>query len=68
MAFVYDVHDQQIVGAPAWLASEKFDIQGVADRPGTPDLQQVKLMVRKLLVDRFQLKFHRSRRICRRTC
>ena len=60
MAFVYDVHDKQIVGAPAWLASEKFDIQGVADVPGTPDLQQVKVMLQKLLVDRLQLKFHRE--------
>jgi uncharacterized protein (TIGR03435 family) len=58
LAFVYDVHDKQIVDAPAWLGTEKFDIVGVAGVPGTPDLEQLKTMERKLLVDRFQLKFH----------
>jgi uncharacterized protein (TIGR03435 family) len=58
LAFVYDVHDRQIVDAPAWLGTETFDIVGVADVPGTPDLEQLKTMERKLLVERFQLKFH----------
>ena len=58
LAFVYDLHDQQIVDAPAWLGTGKFDIVGVADVAGTPSLEQLKTMERKLLVDRFQLKFH----------
>jgi uncharacterized protein (TIGR03435 family) len=35
-----------------------FDFEGVADTPGRPDIQQLKSMLSKLLVDRFQLKFH----------
>jgi uncharacterized protein (TIGR03435 family) len=62
LAFVYDVHDQQIVDAPGWVGTEKFDIVGVADVPGTPSLEQLKTMERKLLVDRFQLKFHWEKR------
>jgi uncharacterized protein (TIGR03435 family) len=62
LAFVYDVHDMQIVNAPAWLGTEKFDIVGVVDVPGTPNLEQLKTMERKLLVDRFQLKFHWEKR------
>lgn len=62
MAFVYDLHDKQIVDAPEWIGTEKFDIVGVADTPGTPDLEQLKSMERKLLVDRFQLKFHWEQR------
>jgi uncharacterized protein (TIGR03435 family) len=58
LAFLYDVHDRQIVEAPAWLGTERFDIVGVADVPGTPSLEQWKRMGRKLLVDRFGLKFH----------
>ncbi len=58
LAFLYDVHDKQIVEAPAWLGTEKFDIVGVADAPGTPSLEQWKTMGRKLLADRFALKFH----------
>ncbi len=63
MAFVYDVHDKQIVDAPAWLASKQFDIEGVADSPGTPSLEQVKVMLRKLLVERFGLRFHRDTQV-----
>jgi uncharacterized protein (TIGR03435 family) len=58
MAFMFDVHDKQIVDAPAWLETERFDIVGVADVPGTPSLDQWKGMGRKLLVNRFALKFH----------
>ncbi|MGA7158020.1 MAG: TIGR03435 family protein [Acidobacteriaceae bacterium] len=58
IAFVYDVHDRQIVDAPAWIGTKRFDIVGVADTPGTPDLEQLKSMERKLLLERFGLKFH----------
>ena len=62
MAFIYDVHDKQIVGAPAWLGTEQFDIEGVANTPGAPNLPQLKIMLQKLLADRFQLRFHRGTR------
>lgn len=56
----YDVQQKQVVGGPDWMSSEKFDIDGEPDVPGTPDLNQLKTMVRKLLTDRFALKFHRE--------
>ena len=62
MAFIYNVHDKQIVGAPAWLGTEQFDIEGVANTPGAPNLPQLKIMLQKLLADRFQLRFHRGTR------
>jgi uncharacterized protein (TIGR03435 family) len=58
LAFVYDIHDRQIVGGPAWIGTERFDIVGVADTPGNPNLEQFKSMERKLVVERFGLKFH----------
>lgn len=58
VSFAYDLQGTQVVGAPAWAGSEMFDFEGVADTPGRPDLQQLKSMLSKLLVDRFQLKFH----------
>lgn len=58
LTFAYDVHEQQIVGAPSWFATEKFDIQGVPDVPGEPNLKQIKSMIRKLLSDRLLLKSH----------
>jgi uncharacterized protein (TIGR03435 family) len=62
VGFIYDMHDKQIVDAPDWMTSEKFDFEGVSDTPGTPDLQQVKVMFQKLLADRLQLKFHLEKR------
>lgn len=62
VSFVYDLHDNQIIGAPDWMATEKFDFVGVSDTPGKPNLQQVKIMIQKLLADRLQLKFHREKR------
>jgi uncharacterized protein (TIGR03435 family) len=54
----YNVHARQIEGGPAWLDSAKYDTVGRPDTPGQPSRDQMKLMIQKLLVDRFQLKFH----------
>ena len=62
LAFIYDVHDKQIVAAPNWVASEKFDFDGVADAAGTPNLAQIQIMFRKLFRDRLRLKFHYEKR------
>lgn len=62
LAFIYDVHDKQIVGAPDWIASDKFDFDGIADAPGTPDLRQIQNMFQKLFADRLQLSFHHEKR------
>ncbi|HEX4002139.1 MAG TPA: M56 family metallopeptidase [Candidatus Acidoferrales bacterium] len=60
IAFAYDVQQKQIVGGPNWISSDKFDIQAKPDTPGSPNTQQVRTMLEKLLADRFQLKFHRD--------
>jgi uncharacterized protein (TIGR03435 family) len=60
--FAYDLHPKQISGGPAWLDSEKYDINGKPDIEGQPSLGQLKSMTRKLLADRFQLTFHRDRK------
>lgn len=62
LAFIYDVHDEQIVGAPDWIASEKSDFDGVANAPGTPSLEQIQIMFQKLFADRLQLSFHHEKR------
>jgi uncharacterized protein (TIGR03435 family) len=55
IAMAYKIKEYQVQG-PAWLASEKFDI--VAKAPvGTPD-EQLPLMMRTLLAERFNLKTH----------
>jgi uncharacterized protein (TIGR03435 family) len=72
MRAVYGVQDYQIIGGPAWLAVDRFDVQAspppdfqpqrvapcFADCPPTP----VQIMMQGLLADRFQLKVHRETR------
>jgi uncharacterized protein (TIGR03435 family) len=60
--FAYDVHPKQVVGLPAWADSEKFDIEGKPDTPGMPSVNQMKLMLQKLLADRFSLTSHKDKK------
>ncbi len=60
--FAYGLHEKQVVGGPDWILSAKFDISAKPDTPGQPNDKQLKLMVQKLLADRFQLKFHRDKK------
>jgi uncharacterized protein (TIGR03435 family) len=56
----YDVHKKQILGAPSWIETERWDIQGVPDVPGHPSLNQARSLTRKLLEERFGIKVHRE--------
>ena len=58
----YGVQAKQVIGAPDWIWTEKFDIQGTADIPGMPSRTQLMGEVQKLMADRFQLKFHREQK------
>jgi uncharacterized protein (TIGR03435 family) len=60
--FAYGIQTKQIVNAPPWFASDKFDIDAQPNIPGTPSDRQLKSMIQKLLADRLQLKFHRENR------
>jgi uncharacterized protein (TIGR03435 family) len=60
--FAYDMHPKQVVGAPAWVDSEKFDILAKPDVPGLPSVNQMKAMMQKLIEDRFSLKFHHEKK------
>jgi uncharacterized protein (TIGR03435 family) len=55
----YHVQDSQIAG-PRWLQSDHFDI--TAKSNGSVDEDQIKLMLRTLLAERFHLGFHREQR------
>ena len=62
IAFAYGIHSKQIIGAPDWFGTQLYDIDGVPDAPGRPNLKQMGIMVQKLLADRCQLKFHHETR------
>jgi uncharacterized protein (TIGR03435 family) len=62
ISFAYDVQAKQIVGAPDWINKDRYDIAAVPDQEGAPNPKQVKIMIQKLLADRFKLTFHHDKR------
>jgi bla regulator protein blaR1 len=59
----YGVEENQILGAPSWLGSERYDIEAKvasSDTDALHDLNpdQRRIMLQPLLADRFQLKVH----------
>jgi bla regulator protein BlaR1 len=60
--FAYGVQQRQVAGAPDWLTSEKYDISAVSDGEGEPNSRQWQTIVKKLMADRFQLRFHDEKR------
>jgi uncharacterized protein (TIGR03435 family) len=58
----YGVHKKQIVNAPDWIRTERWDARGVPDVPGQPSFPQMQALVRKLLVERFGLVTHTEKR------
>jgi uncharacterized protein (TIGR03435 family) len=60
--FASGLQKRQILDAPDWVASERYDISAVPDGEGEPSIKQWQSMVKKLMADRFQLKFHYEKR------
>jgi uncharacterized protein (TIGR03435 family) len=58
----YGLQAQQVVGAPGWFSSDKYDVDGVPDVEGQPSLKQMQTILRKLLADRFGLVFHSDKK------
>jgi uncharacterized protein (TIGR03435 family) len=62
LGFAYEVHPKQISGGPAWLTTDRYDITGQPDVDGVPNQTQLRVLVQKLLADRFKLAFHREQK------
>ena len=54
----YGVDAANVVGGPAWLDTDRFDVIAKAPSDATPEAQQ--LMLRSLLADRFKLAVHKD--------
>ena len=63
----YQIQDFQLIGAPDWVSSDRFDIVAKAEgevpptAPGGPP-GPIQFMLRALLAERFNLKMHSERR------
>lgn len=62
LMYAYSIDPHQLAGLPAWAESAAFDVEGVTDTPGQPDLHRHQEILQKLLADRFGLKLHRELR------
>jgi len=60
IANAFNLRAFQIEGGPGWMNSDRFDIE--ARLPANTNGRQGGAMLQALLVDRFQLKFHRETR------
>lgn len=65
----YNIKDQQLSGDPAWLSSERYDIEAKADEETSAQMQKMKpderkdmlmRMMQSLLADRCKLQLSRS--------
>ena len=54
----YNMPYYRISGGPSWLDSEEYDIDAKTETPA--DRDQMRLMLRTLLADRFKLTIHRE--------
>ncbi len=54
--------DAQLAGGPAWIDSERFDINSKASADSPRSVAQKQQMLRRLLADRFKLVVHVERR------
>jgi uncharacterized protein (TIGR03435 family) len=62
MMIAYGVDPRQILGGPAWVATDEYDIDAVTAE-GVQVSQNEEKILQELLTDRFQLKFHSEERV-----
>jgi uncharacterized protein (TIGR03435 family) len=62
LKFSYGLQQSQIAKAEDWVNSESYDISAEPDGEGEPSIKQWESMVKKLMADRFQLRFHFEQR------
>ena len=59
LRIAYPAQDYQLIGAPAWFTTKRYDIQAKADENPAPTQQA---LLRALLADRFNLAVHNETR------
>jgi uncharacterized protein (TIGR03435 family) len=52
----FQLPDYQISGGPKWIGADRFDV--IAKAEGNPPQEQIRLMLRTLLTERFKLNVH----------
>jgi uncharacterized protein (TIGR03435 family) len=63
IAAAYDLNPRTISGGPDWVDSDHYDILAVTPGEVRPDHDEQMSMLRNLLTERFNLKFHREPKV-----
>jgi uncharacterized protein (TIGR03435 family) len=58
----FQIRNAQIAGGPAWLDTDRYDVEAKTGRPEKPGPDQIAPLLQSLLIDRFSMKFHREMR------
>jgi len=62
IAAAYGLNPKTVIGGPAWISSDHYDIQAVTPGDVRPTHDEQMSMLRGLLSDRFKLTFHREQK------
>jgi uncharacterized protein (TIGR03435 family) len=54
----YGIHDSQLIGAPDWIAAERFDVDARVEPVPAGGPNALLPLVRRLLIERFRLRTH----------
>ena len=60
--FGYNVQEKQLINGPDWMGTERFDVNVQPDQPGTPNPDQFRMVLQKVVTDRFAFKFHSDKK------
>ena len=60
--FANAIHPRQISNGPSWLDSDRYDVTIKPDQDGLPSIRQMRVLVQKLLAERFKLVSHREKK------
>jgi uncharacterized protein (TIGR03435 family) len=59
----FNLNPEEVLGGPDWIDSERYDILALTPNDVRPGPDEQMKMLRKLLVDRFNLQFHREHKV-----
>lgn len=59
----FKLQNVQIAGGPEWVETDRYDIDAKTGGPEKPKPDELTPMMRNLLEERFQLKFHKETRL-----
>jgi uncharacterized protein (TIGR03435 family) len=62
LRLAFQMQDAQIAGGPAWIDTDRYDIEAKSGSPERITREQLVPLMQNLLVERFRLKFHRETR------